>query len=1058
MVKLKPVWKLCKLLLFLVLLLVLFAVVWLRQGPKSLNWAKPTILNHLNNPQNSYQVAVGDMAIDWRNISRLGLVRLKDVRLTGRDGATFAALPEIYVSLDIIGFLPNRRVLNSIYLPKPKLYLTRDKQKQLRLGLQGGDAPMAPLVTVKNEKPAAPWNGKLPFRKIAIDDFTVVISDEVSGKTLTSKHGVVQLNRRFGYYSGKLELPFTYDKKRGVLMAKLHSSDWETHELNATLKYVPSDYLCMLVACPGGLELSGIVEGNITLGLDGRFRPYGGEGTLSTDSLTVTAPEWFPEPLRMKQSSVALSASDDMQRITLNKLELDMEDVYLTATAKARKREDGWHVNAHAQADKLPVGKLYKYWPQTLASNSRQWVTDSLSVGMAENSSLDLKLTPQDFTSPTLSDQALDATVHAKGMTVHYIPDFPEVTGVDGVVKFTGKTITIDAAGGTLLAGTSLSNTRVRFTDLHAPGTPMEVETTLNAPASDAATFLKLEHFAFDDGLELNPAKIKGTVEGTVKLGFDAFSESTTQEVAAAAGEAVHFDDVAYAVDLQLKDISQPGFAGLFDLRAASAKLKADNKGMALDGTIPFSPKSALKVAISQQSGHDVTLGLEGTLERPDLLSLGLPDDQRFGEGSMKLKAEMTLLKEDVQLKSGMVDLTDMAFRIPEISWQKRRGAAGEIAVSPKDKAYMLTMKAPGLYAPNATLSLAPGGQLRSLILPRVKTENSDFSFSYTNGKNGMDVVLGGNTLDASMSYMGSGASGTENSLLADFPAIQLKLDLGALVLVPDRPLSQVKGTLYCNALRCESADISARAGDADVQATISRPAGQREFLLTATNAGDLLRALDMTDRMYGGTLRLHGTYDDSVVPPALAANLGIRKFTLRNSQILGRILSIGSLTGLSNALTGSGIAFDRLTAAMVSQGGVIRISDGKASGNALGMSLAGIVDTRSSTLNLRGTLVPAAALNTIFSKIPLLGRIAGGDDGLIAFNFSVSGPQADPGVMVNPFSGLTPGFLRGIWGSNEPSADEIPQVEVRPAPAEGKSSAQQERNAGRRHQRGVGF
>jgi hypothetical protein len=413
------------------------------------------------------------------------------------------------------------------------------------------------------------------------------------------------------------------------------------------------------------------------------------------------------------------------------------------------------------------------------------------------------------------------------------------------------------------------------------------------------------------------------------------------------------------------------------------------------------------------------------------------------------------VLKDNILLKSGSLDLTDMAFSIPEISWEKKRGSAANIALAPKGKSYGLNIRARDLSAPNATLTLSPSLAVQELILPRVRTDKSDFTLRYKKAASGqMDVSITGNKLDASMDYMAPGEAGKENTLLADFPAINLKMDLGELVLTPAMPFTSVSASLNCTAARCESANVSAIAGKGQVKASIARPNGVRQFNLSSSNAGDFLRAVDATDRMFGGTLQLAGNYNDGISPPGLSARLIIQKFTMKNSEILGRILSIGSLTGLRNALTGSGIDFQKLSADIYSRGGIITVKDGKASGNALGITVGGTVDTRKSHINVRGAIAPAAMINTVLSNIPLIGKIAGGDAGLIAFNYSVEGPLSDPSVMVNPFSAVTPGFLRNIWGSTNPDdpTEADYQGEKKAAPA-----APAEPAPSRRHQRGVG-
>ena len=262
---------------------------------------------------------------------------------------------------------------------------------------------------------------------------------------------------------------------------------------------------------------------------------------------------------------------------------------------------------------------------------------------------------------------------------------------------------------------------------------------------------------------------------------------------------------------------------------------------------------------------------------------------------------------------------------------------------------------------------------------------------------------------------------------------MKLDVDLGEMSLAKDIPFTDVKGLLDCNALRCESSNFTAKAGKANVKGSIAYLDGARRFLLTASDAGSFLKAVDITDRMTKGRFEFRGTYDDKLSPPQLNARLTITDFQLKNSEILGRILSIASLTGVANALTGSGIAFDKLSANVASRAGLITLDKGMANGAAIGITIGGTIDTSTTKLDLKGVLVPAYAINSIIGKIPLIGALAGGEgEGLIGFNFSVKGNYDEPDVGVNPLSGLTPGFLRGIFSGfdSKKSGDSLPNDE----------------------------
>jgi uncharacterized protein YhdP len=222
--------------------------------------------------------------------------------------------------------------------------------------------------------------------------------------------------------------------------------------------------------------------------------------------------------------------------------------------------------------------------------------------------------------------------------------------------------------------------------------------------------------------------------------------------------------------------------------------------------------------------------------------------------------------------------------------------------------------------------------------------------------------------------------------------------------------------------------------GKGEVTLDISQREGRRQFLMQASDAGAMLKAFDITDRMSDGRFEMRGAFDDGKAPPRLNARLIITDFNLKNSQILGRIFAIGSLTGLQNALTGSGIAFEKLAVNVASQAGIITLDKGIANGASMGITVEGTVDTTAPNLDLKGVVAPAYALNSILGKIPVIGAIAGGEEGLIAFNYRVKGSYADPEVGVNPLSGLTPGFLRGIFkGAREkPEPYDTPKESIK--------------------------
>jgi uncharacterized protein YhdP len=155
---------------------------------------------------------------------------------------------------------------------------------------------------------------------------------------------------------------------------------------------------------------------------------------------------------------------------------------------------------------------------------------------------------------------------------------------------------------------------------------------------------------------------------------------------------------------------------------------------------------------------------------------------------------------------------------------------------------------------------------------------------------------------------------------------------------------------------------------------------------------------------------------------------------------VIAKLLSVALLTGILDSLRGEGIGFNRMDAAFTLRNDVIETKDAKAHGSALGITAQGWINLASQTVGLRGTIVPAYAVNSLLNNIPVIGTLLGGEgSGIFAATYRMSGDLDDPDVSVNPLATLAPGFLRGLFGifdGGVPPQETDPSSE-REAPAE---------------------
>tara|TARA_B110000259_G_scaffold138953_1_gene156462 strand:- start:633 stop:2831 length:2199 start_codon:yes stop_codon:yes gene_type:complete len=139
-----------------------------------------------------------------------------------------------------------------------------------------------------------------------------------------------------------------------------------------------------------------------------------------------------------------------------------------------------------------------------------------------------------------------------------------------------------------------------------------------------------------------------------------------------------------------------------------------------------------------------------------------------------------------------------------------------------------------------------------------------------------------------------------------------------------------------------------------------------------------------------------------------------IDNFKLREVPVLAKLLSLASLQGIADLLTGEGIRFTDFEMNFSNQKGLTTIEEMYAIGPAVSILMDGYIQSKK-LISLRGTLVPATTINRSIASLPLLGKILIGDktgEGVFGVSFKIKGPPKDLKTTVNPIKTLTPRFI----------------------------------------------
>ena len=141
---------------------------------------------------------------------------------------------------------------------------------------------------------------------------------------------------------------------------------------------------------------------------------------------------------------------------------------------------------------------------------------------------------------------------------------------------------------------------------------------------------------------------------------------------------------------------------------------------------------------------------------------------------------------------------------------------------------------------------------------------------------------------------------------------------------------------------------------------------------------------------------------------------LKIYDFKLKELPALTKLLTLASLQGIADVLSGEGIRFNEFEMNFNNKKNLMTINEIYAIGPAISILMNGYVE-KNKLVSLRGTLVPATTINSVIGSIPILGKILVGSktgEGVFGVSFKVKGPPKNLETTVNPIKTLTPRFI----------------------------------------------
>lgn len=677
-------------------------------------------------------------------------------------------------------------------------------------------------------------------------------------------------------------------------------------------------------------------------------------------------------------------------------------------------------VKVSAMAFNVPLKHLGQLWPESIGVKPRAWVVPNIIDGHVANASLELEgIAKQDKILEFQLDK-LVGDLAFEDATVHYFRPMTVAKNVAGRARFTPEVFDID------LTNVEVNDLRLKSGKAYLYGLDeddrlkqkIKLDLVVNGPAKGVLQLANEEPLQYLDKIAFSAEGVEGKSTTNLELEFPLLSDLKLEQIDVSAKSKIEDFVVPDVVkDLDVRD-------GVFDLSVTedsmeligNAKLGQSNKYISwrenFDDSKALSSVYTIKGYVSALELEKFVPAIAENLSGAVNLDLTQQNARKTENGRKK----STLLVD--------ADLSRAALKIEELGWEKPLGVAGELKVvldlldSNPSQLRNFSLIANDLRT-NGSGSFRGAGKLKDLSIAQLVMPRTDLSahLSEKGDQSGFTLDIKGTQLNAaSLLESGVDEGSIEKKDASPGRPIDLNLVVNKVYLGgADTAVDQVTAKAVYDGEVWQQANAVGQIEKTPISFTIVPDGRKRRLELKASDAGHFLRAVDIADAAYGGDMSIVGEVDDAAEPKTTLLTVGINNFRLKKAPVLTQILSLASLSGIVDVLSGEGIVFKRLDAKIAEKGGVAQVEGLKAFGDSLGVELKGTVDLNQDMLDLKGTVIPAYAVNDTLSDIPIIGKILTGTsgDGIFAGKFSVTGEVDNAKVTVNPITSIAPGIVR---------------------------------------------
>lgn len=629
--------------------------------------------------------------------------------------------------------------------------------------------------------------------------------------------------------------------------------------------------------------------------------------------------------------------------------------------------------------DKTSFENIKKFWPLNYKKPALNWVNNN---AQGKISNLEMQL--------LFRDEIMNMKFNFTNGRIKYSDDMPRVFDLSGSAIFTNDDLFFEFYEGNSNK-LKIEKGNFKIFDLDKPVEKALLNLDIKSNTEDIVNYLKLAPVNFDKFMRLN--KISGKPKFNLELSFPLLLD-------------LKIEDIEYKAKLIFSESNIKSFFKGYDLESLFLNVDVDSKevnyhGNAFFESMPLSFRG--KESLMKNSIESIFVDLE---MKPIFFNNFFDNFITNEQGiiPISINIENNNYKNQTNISGqGKLDEFYGDFDILGISHNYNEGEFDFKInfIEGISNTYQFILNTESV---DLEFDYYDKSKIKELVIKKVKSPSQDFSGSIISEDNLSQINIKGDKLN--LYYLLKSNEQTNGDIHFDIDVNNLFLSETAIF----SPI--LEGKFENN--KFEKLLFKFINNNLIHQIIVDYKNGNKTFDLESNDASFFLDVFELNPNLKAGYLNIKGTEKDD----SFNGKIILSDFIAYDTPFLTKILTFFSLDGLEQKVKGGGIYFKNLSSDYESSENKVVLSNGLIRGSDLGLTFDGDLNIKTKDFLVEGTLIPAYTLNTLLTKVPIVGDIitAGSpEEGVLAATFSIENKNDEIDLSFNPISVLVPSILRNF-------------------------------------------